>query len=247
MSDFNDGSGLDLSGSGEKSEAASNIFLNMAETDSTGIPSLKQAPTSVISSSESKSKVNTQLVIAACVLAIGGVAIYGMRYIGMQAGLDENITTIDYASESNTAHFVERFESVMKTLDESTVSIQISDTGEFPEAPFSRPTIQGTSVEKIDTGLSQEERDRIAQERAREREIELRRENVIGEAMRFKLQGIIGGSRPAARVSGLPVRAGMPMGDFFTVIEITGRTVIIEADGMRFELSMSQETVQLDY
>lgn len=247
MSDFNDSSGLDLGGSSEKSEAADNIFLDMAETDSTGIPSLKQAPMSMISSSESESKVNTQLVIAACVLAIGGGAIYGMRYIGMQAGLGENIASIDYASESNTADFANRFESVMKTLDESTISIQLSDTDEFPEAPFSRPTIEkDTYVEQIDPGLSQEERDQIAQERARERELELRRENVISEALRFKLQGIIGGSRPAARISGMPVRAGMPLGDFFKVTEITGRSVIIEADGMRFELAMGEETVQLD-
>ena len=247
MSDFNEGTGLDIPDSGDKSEASSNIFLNMAETDSTGIPSLKQAPESMISSSASESKLNTQIVIAACVLAIGGIAIYGMRYIGMQAGLDENITTIDYASESNNADFAKRFTSVMKTLDESSVSIQLANREEFPEKPFARPSREEENyAEPIDPGLSQEERDRIASERESERQIVQRKENVISEAFRFNLQGIIGGSRPAARISGIPVRKGMGLGEYFKVVEITGRSVIIEADGMRFELSIGQETVQLD-
>ena len=245
MSDFQDGSVNDLTGSNEQSEASSNIFLNMSESDSTGIPSLKQAPTSVISSSTSESRVNTQLVIAACVLAVGGGAIYGMRYIGMQAGLGENITSIDYASESNTTDFAKRFTSVMQTLDESSISVRLIDRESFPPAPFSRPTF-GADPEPIDPGMSQAERDELAHERDREREIERRQESVINEAMRFKLQGIIGGSRPAARVSGLPVRVGMPLGDYFTVIKINGRSIIIEGDGMRFELAMGEETVRLD-
>lgn len=245
MSEYQDGPINDLSGSNEPSEAASNIFLNMAEPDSTGIPSLKQAPVSVISSTTSDSKVNTQLVIAACVLAVGAGAIYGMRYIGMQAGLDESMTSIDYASESNTTDFAKRFTSVMKTLDESSTSIRLTDHDSFPDAPFSRPAF-GDDAEPIDPGMSQAERDELTRERERAREIERRQELVIDEAMRFKLQGIIGGSRPAARVSGLPVRAGMPLGDYFTVIEITGLSVIIEGDGLRFELAMGEETVRLD-
>lgn len=247
MSDFNDENNLNLSdGAGEHNEGASNIFLDMTESDSTGIPSLKQAPVSAISASASESKVNTQLVIAVCVLAIGGGAIYAMRYIGMQAGLDENIVSIDYTSETNSKDFSKRFNTVLSTLDKSTVSVQFSNTDSFAPMPFSRPGEVDEDVIEIDPGLSEEERLALQRKREYELEIQRRHEMVIGEAMRFKLQGIIGGARPAARVSGQPVRAGMSLGDYFTVVEITGRTVIIEADGMQFELSIGQETVQLD-
>jgi hypothetical protein len=233
--------------SGEHTDGASNIFLNMAETDSaTGIPSLKQAPMSAISSSASESKMNTQLVIAACVLAIGGGAIYAMRYIGMKAGLDEKVVEIDYASETSSADFNKRFVTVMKTLDDSTIAVQLSNKDSFAKTPFARPNSVVEDVVPMDPGMSEEERLALQRKRDLEREIERRREMVISEAMRLKLQGIIGGSRPAARVSGQPVRAGMQLGEFFTVTKITGRSMIIEADGMRFELAMGQETVRLD-
>ncbi len=234
-------------GETEATDASSNIFLNMAETDSvTGIPSLKQAPVSAISSSASSSKVNAQLVIAACVLAIGAGAVYTMRYVGMQAGLDENIVSIDYASDANAVDFSKRFSSVMDTLDESSLSVQLVDRSSFADQPFARPSAIVDDPEPIDPGMSEEERLAIQQERDRQREIELRREMVVSEAMRFTLQGIVGGTNPAARVSGNPVRAGMTLGEYFTVTEINSRSVVIEADGMKFELALGQETIQLD-
>ncbi len=244
MSEFND-SMSDPSGSSDQPEASKSIFLNMAETDSTGIPSLKQAPMSAISATE-QSKTNTQLVITACVLAIGAGAIYGMRYVGMKAGLDEGMVSIDYAADENSASFARRFGSVMRELDKSTISVHLSNTDEFASNPFSRPQIETDEyVEPIDPGMSEAERLAHQREREEQRNIEQRREDVIGEAMRFRLQGIIGGSRPAARISGKPVRAGMQLGEFFTVIEIGSQIVIIEADGMRFELSMRDETTQI--
>ncbi len=244
MSSFSDDSSQNLNGAGgEHKEGTSNIFLDMSETDSTGIPSLKQAPVSAISASAPESKINTQLVIALCVMAIGGGAIYGMRYIGMQAGLDENIVSIDYTSETNSADFSDRFSSVSKILDESTISVQFASTDDFAPMPFARPSTVQEEVEPIDPGMSQEERLALQKQRELELEIQRRREMVIGEVMRFKLQGIVG---EAARISGQPVREGMSLGEYCTVIEITGRTVTIEADGMYFELALGQETVQLD-
>ncbi|MDF1808250.1 MAG: hypothetical protein P1U42_00990 [Phycisphaerales bacterium] len=246
MSQFGDGNTPNSIDGANQSEASSNIFLNMAEADSTGIPSLKQAPTSAISSSTPDSKVNTQLVIAACVVAIGGGAIYGMRYIGMKAGLDENIVSINYASETSNVEFSKRFNSVMKDLDESTLSVQLSDKHSFAENPFSRPSSMPVEVEPVDPGMSEAERAEIRRQRELEIEREERREMVISDARRYKLQGIIGGSNPAARISGQAVRVGMVLGDVFTVEVITGRSVIIEADGMRFELAIGEDTVQLN-
>lgn len=247
MSEFNDPTENGLMGSpDENTEASSNIFLNMAQEDSTGIPSLKQAPASAISSSTSDSKVSGQLLIAVSVLAIGGGAIYGMRYLGMQAGLDENIVSIEYASETNTTDISNRFQTVMRNLDESTLAVQIEDKDAFSVSPFTRIEADAEPDILIDPGMSEEERLARQAEYELKRERELRHTMVMSEAMRFTLQGVVGGSRPAARVSGMPVRAGMTLGEFFTVSEITGRSVIIEADGMRFELVMGQETVQLD-
>ena len=231
----------------ERNEASNSIFLDMTETDSTGIPSLKQAPVSAISSSASDSKINAQVLIAGLVLVIGAGAIYGMRYIGMQAGLDEQVVSIDYTADANDADFAKRFTDVMQMLDKSSLAVQITDHESIGETPFSRAVAkEKDDYEPIDTGLSEEEQRAIRLEREREEEMQRRHDMVIAEAMRLKLQGVIGGSRPAARVSGQAVRVGMKLGEFFTVLEITGRSVVVEADGMRFEIAMGEETVRLN-
>ncbi|MEX0876012.1 MAG: hypothetical protein WD114_01015 [Phycisphaerales bacterium] len=239
---MNDPTNIDSQGG----EAPSNIFLNLNETDSTGIPSLKQAPVSAIASSAPESRFNTQLLVALCVVAVGAGVIYAMRYIGMRAGLDEKAVSIEYASEMDSADFSGRFATVMRNLDKSTIAVQLADHDDFVESPFSRPSAMTEEVVRADPGMSEEERLALQREREAALERERRRDLVIGEAMRFKLQGIVGGSRPAARVSGQAVRAGMPLGEFFTVVEITGRSVVIDGDGMRFELALGQETIRLD-
>ncbi|MFG0315226.1 MAG: hypothetical protein ACF8LL_13705 [Phycisphaerales bacterium] len=229
-------------------EGSSNIFLNLHQEDSTGIPSLKNAPESAISSSASESKVSVHMVVALAVVAVGAGVIYAMRYIGMKAGLDEEIAQIDYTSQSENTEFSKRFGQVMGQLDESTIAVQLSEHESFVDAPFARPSAMGKSdpVIKADPGMSEEER--LALQRKRELELERQRRHdaVVSEALSFHLQGVVGGSRPAARVSGQPVSVGSKVGEYFKVTKITGRSVVIEADGMRFELAMGEETKQLD-
>ncbi|MCR9075310.1 MAG: hypothetical protein NXI07_04655 [bacterium] len=245
MSEHPDTNSMDSSSA---QEGSSNIFVNLHQEDSTGIPSLKNAPESAISSSASESKVSVHMVVALAVVAIGGGVIYAMRYIGMKAGLDEEIAQIDYTSQSENTEFSKRFGQVMGQLDESTIAVQLSEHESFVDAPFARPSAMGKSdpVIKADPGMSEEER--LALQRQRELELERQRRHdaVVSEAMSFHLQGVVGGSRPAARVSGQPVSVGSKVGEYFKVTKITGRSVVIEADGMRFELAMGEETKQLD-
>lgn len=243
MSDY-----LDQNSNEQSPEGASNIFLNLHQEDSTGIPSLKTAPESAIASSESESKVSVHMVVALAVVAVGAGVIYAMRYIGMQAGLNEEIAQIDYTSQAGNTEFNSRFGQVITELDESTIAVQLSDHESFIDAPFSRPSAIGSTPEpiKIDPGMSEAERLELQRQRQLEMERQQRYDSVYSEAMSFRLQGVVGGSRPAARVSGQPVSVGSKLGEYFKVIEITGRSVVIEADGMRFELAMGEDTKKLD-
>ena len=230
-------------------ENDSNIFVNLHQEDSTGIPSLKNAPESAISSSESESKMSIHMVVALGVIAVGAGVIYAMRYIGMKAGLDEEIAQIDYTSQAGNSDVNKRFGTVMGELDESTIAVQLSDHDAFIDAPFSRPSAMGSTPEPViqaDPGMSQEERMALQRERELEMQRQERYDSVVDEAYSFKLQGVVGGTRPAARVSGLPVKVGSKLGDYFTVTQITGRSVVIEADGLRFELAMGEDTKQID-
>ena len=224
------------------------IFVNLNQTDSTGIPSLKNAPESAISSSAKDSKMSAQMAVALGVVAVGAGVIYAMRYIGMKAGLDEDVVSIDYTSQTNTGDFNKRFGQVMSQLDESTIAVQLSEYQQFVESPFVRPSAKKVEPEArpIDPGMSEEERMALERERELERQRQQRHDSVVSEAMNLKLQGVVGGSRPAARISGQAVAVGSSVGEFFKVVKITGMSVVIEADGMQFELAMGQETVQLD-
>jgi hypothetical protein len=230
-------------------EGSSNIFLNLKETDSTGIPSLKNAPESVISTSANESKVSPQMAVALGVIAVGAGMIYAMRYIGMKAGLDEQVVSIDYTSQTSNADFNKRFGRMIGELDESSIAVQFGQETEFTREPFSRPRAMGATpqpVVKADPGMSEEERLALQRERELEFERQRRHDAVVSEAMSFHLQGVVGGSRPAARVSGQAVAVGSKLGEFFKVTKITGRSVIIEADGMKFEVALGEATKQID-
>lgn len=228
-------------------EGASNIFLNLDQEDSTGIPSLKNAPESAIAASAKESKVSAHMAVALGVIAVGAGVIYAMRYIGMRAGLDEKVVSIDYTSVANTSDFNKRFGTVMEDLDESTIAVQLSEYESFVDAPFARPSAMGNNdIVRPEPGMSEAERLALQRERDEELARQRRLDEVISEAMSFKLQGVVGGTRPAARVSGQAIAVGSKLGSYFVVTKITGRSVVIEGDSMRFEMAMGEETVRLD-
>jgi hypothetical protein len=228
---------------GDTNEAANKMFLNLAEPDSvTGIPSVNKAPASELHAT-SKSKVDNQIIIAGVVLLIGVGAVYGMRYLGMAAGLDENAVTIDYASSK--PEDAKRYLKVMSALDESSHVMQFGEELDMPDHPFSMDEVADDEIAVI-PGMSEEERRALQLERDYQNAAAARENEVMAELYSFDLQGVIGGKRPAARVSGQAVRVGMELGDFFTVVEITGRSVIVEADGKRYELAMGQEAMLVD-
>lgn len=229
------------------SEGASNIFLNLHQEDSTGIPSLKTAPESAISSSTKESKFSAHMAVALGVVAVGAGVIYAMRYIGMRAGLDEQVVSIDYTSESNTGDFNKRFGQVMGDLDESTIAVQLSEYESFVDAPFARPSAMAKNdIVRPEPGMSEAERLALQRERDEELARQRRADEVVSEAMSFRLQGVVGGTRPAARVSGQAVAVGSKLGSYFTVTKITGRSVVIEGDGKKFEIAMGEDTVELE-
>jgi len=64
-------------------------------------------------------------------------------------------------------------------------------------------------------------------------------ENIRAQAAKFKLKGVFGGeSDPIAFINGRIVRPTSSLGEF-TVVEIAGRKVIIEKNGVRVTLKMA--------
>jgi len=203
------------------------------ESDALGMPGIPAAP---IAAPQSKSKVSGQVVLAGVVFALAGSAIYGMRFMGVNAAFGGESIKIDYTAEKGLES-AKRFERVMAELDASMSAVQVADGGSLGAASFLRPV-----EDEPDTGAYSEptgidDLDRLARLAAERRQLELeeRTQLIQGELGRLNVQGIIGGRVPAARINGQPVRVGQSLG-VFEVVEISGKGVIVEADGARFEL-----------
>ncbi|MEM9372214.1 MAG: hypothetical protein AAGA55_01095 [Planctomycetota bacterium] len=203
------------------------------ESDDLGMPGIPAAPAAA---PQSKSKVSGQVVLAGVVLLLAGGAIYGMRFMGLNAAFGGDDIKVDYTAEKGE-ETARRFERVMAELDASMSAVQVAEGGSLGSASFNRPV-----EEEPDAGAYQEPADlndldrlaRLAEER-RLQAARDRMELIQGELSRLNVQGIIGGRVPAARINGQPVRVGQQLG-VFEVVEISGKGVIVRADGIDYEL-----------
>lgn len=185
-------------------------------------------------------KFSGQVVIAGVVLVLAAGAIYGMRFVGLNAGFGAESVKIDYTAQSGTPEMNLRFESVMGQLDASMSAVQMADAAALPAAPFTRPqTDEPTDLTVFEEPNSMSDLDRLARMAEEERiaRMEARAGLLKNELARLQVQGIIGGRVPVARVNGQPVSIGAMLGPF-RVTHIERQSVFIEADGTTYELQI---------
>ena len=244
----------------DQGHGESNVFLDLNKPDeATGVPSV--APGFGTESAQGggfsgksaeNSKFNGQVLLAGIVFTIGVGSIYAMRYIGMQAGIKESVTMVEYTASTTTPDFVKRFDKVMEDLEEVSVSVRFDDETQLPQTPFTLASIEEQEEFEYQPTDTPEDpsiyQARLARERALREQAQ--RDALISEyeyvAGNLKLQSVIGGSRPVARISGEPVGIGMMVADMFEVTSIKGSTVTLEVDGLKFELSLGSTAVRVD-
>jgi len=238
----------------EQDQGNSNVFLDLNKPDdATGVPAitpgLGSEPSSVDGSgytqgSSETSKFNGQVILAGLVFTIGAGAIYAMRHIGMQAGIKESVSLVEYTASTNTPDFTKRFNSIMGDLEEVSISVQFAKDTELPGSPFTFDQVDlPEEVGQIQIPIkdnSKANEARLARQRAQmERDEQEAREGEYEMiASGLSLQSVIGGSRPVARISGEPVGVGMTVAETFKVISIKGSVVILEVDGIQFRLGL---------
>lgn len=208
--------------------------------DPTGIPGLGPASGPVLGT-KAESKVSGQVVLAGLVLLAAGGAIYGMRFVGLNAGFGKDDVKIDYTSQASSPETVRRFSRVMTELDASMAAVQYAKAEQLPPAPFTRPSTGGEVEEFVFTEpTNMDDLERLARmaEEQRLRQLEERSAALRGELSRLQVQSVMAGGRmPVARVNGQPVTVGKFLGSF-EVIDIAGQSVFITADGITWELQI---------
>lgn len=192
-----------------------------AEGGSGGFDSTASAPGSAIPQG---------LAVLVLVALVGGGSIMGMRQFGLGSGYTYDNITIDYPVNVNeVSEDHEQYQQILADLTDHSVP-QIA-LNELREDPF---VLRG--------GKKAEEFHAVAEETPAEREARLRllrEQEVQREFYKLTLNSVIGGSSPIARVAGRPVRLGDTVSGLFVVTEITGRSVVLEADGKTYTLTMS--------
>lgn len=217
--------------------------------DPTGIPSLSVGQQGGGLTSHSESKVSGQVVLAGLVLIIAAGAIYGMRFVGLNAGFGGEEVKLDYTSQAGSPESARRFGRVMTELDSSLNAVQFARDDEFPTAPFTRPsTAMPTQTFVFEEPSTEDDLIRMARMAEEQRRLQLqqRAELLKGELARLTVQSVMGGGRmPVARVNGQPVSIGKFIGSF-EVVDIAQQSVFITADGMTWELPIGMPARLLD-
>ncbi len=179
-----------------------------------------------------RSKVPQQTIVTMVILGVSAGAIFGMRKLGMQAGIAFGDQKIDYTPpDSEKARTYER---IMGDLSRIQTPLDVA-LGEFGNSPFMlKQDVPATPGLETPKGPTPEQ---AAADEAK-RKAEQRLADLQDKASKIKLQGVMGGSRPLARIDGETVRVGDKIGEDFVVRKIEGRQVVLTAEKKEFVLEL---------
>lgn len=183
------------------------------------------------------SRASTQIIILMLVVGVSVVSLWWMRKEGTRVGVTFQELNVDY-TEPN-AEKAKTYARIMADLSRIQTPLDVA-LGEFGKSPFMLDTGKATVAQTgvvMSSGPSEEE---AAAALAREK-AEARRQELLTGIDHLRLQSVMGGRVPLARISDRTVRVGDVVGEFFTVTGIEGRTVSVEADGQTFTLTMEEK------
>ncbi len=170
------------------------------------------------------------------VLSAGGIMLMRQFGVGVKTASADFNVTLDRVDRPKIE--AARFETLMTTLESGDRPLQVDPSKILQPSPFELKVESATFVDNTPRETPEERALREAAEaKARAvRDRELAIERALGT---LRLQSIVGGRIPAARVNAQIVRAGDVVADLFAVKEIRDRSVILECDGKIYELGLT--------
>lgn len=219
--------------------AGSRIFVDVGGQDGAG------------ASGKGSRGVGGHAVVALALLVMSVGAIYAMRKAGMISNIAGDALAVKYEPSAINAEFEARFGRAMDDLARSGRPLQVP-ADELMMQPFEyqdRLSIARAVPADPNDRMAQLRAQQAAQQRAEEerrRQADLAK-RITQNVAKLEVQGMVGGRVPIATISGQLVRVGdrLGEGEMFEVLEITGRSVIVGADGRRFRLMIGQAPEEL--
>ncbi len=195
-------------------------------------------------SASSKTRIPMQTIIIVVVMIAGAMALYGMRRYGMGAGMTFQTPLVQYDPNALAKFAPAEEKRVLAALESSGAPVQVPVEA-IQKNPFQ--LVLGPALTQITTdlgpSLDREAERRRVEELARAAE----REKLLTDAVgRLRVNGVIGGRVPLARVNGKLYRTGDVIQGLLTVesIDAMTRSVHLRADDKEFVISMIEDQGQ---
>lgn len=188
------------------------------------------------------SRINGTWFLLAGAIAVSAGVLMGMRWVGMKGGISGKDMKFDESLVAAASRPKRDHAKVISDLNSSRVTQQVPQEA-VKKNPFRLAEALDGMLPVADTG------DPAAAALQRELDAKRRKEADRNAAIKtelqgFKLQTVLGGRPPLARISGKLVREGDKLGQNFKVKSIHGRTVDLECDGSTYEIGISLTDVQ---
>lgn len=182
---------------------------------------------------KSKNRLSGQIACMVIIVAVSAATIFFMRQYGVKAGINFDTVAVEYQQPDEAK--ARTYQRIMADLSRIQKPMEVA-LGEFGASPFmlDRPVTRVNPANPTGPEMTPEE---IAAE-AERRRVEQEREEMLMALRNLKLQGVMGGSVPLARISDRTYRVGDVIYDVFTITKIEGREVTVQCKGESFTISM---------
>ena len=182
---------------------------------------------------KSKNRLSGQIACMVIIVAVSAATIFFMRQYGVKAGINFDTVAVEYQQPDEAK--ARTYQRIMADLSRIQKPMEVA-LGEFGASPFmlDRPVTRVNPANPTGPEMTPEE---IAAE-AERRRVEQEREEMMMALRNLKLQGVMGGSVPLARISDRNYRVNDVIYDVFTITKIEGREVTVQCKGESFTISM---------
>lgn len=185
-----------------------------------------------------KRRVSLPAIMFGCLVLGGAGLLYAMRLVGIgPLNSVAGLTKLNDYELARPGSMSEDHRRVLAQLSSATAAPAQVPVDQVQKNPFELSALLGPEPSKPDTS---DNGAKASADRLR-RDAEARKRRTETAFKELKLNGVLGGSRPVARISGEAVRVGDTVADIFTVAAIHGRGVDLTADGKTYTLAMDDD------
>jgi len=186
-----------------------------------------------------RSKKHSQLGVSMLVLVGAAGVIFAMRQFGMGTTASFAGIELNYEPAADAPKISAK--KVLNDLDRSRHALQVPSRF-ITHDPFELEVAK--DAPKTNDSISRVEAERKKRAEALKKEREAHARQIQNAYDNLHLQSCVNGKIPMARINNKIVKIGMSVGEYFQVIAISGRQVILRADDKEFTLSLDDPNIK---